>query len=634
MKWIISKKVHVGCPYELCEQGSRDWRMLPAAATGWVTVLIIHTVIHPAHPDRLRKIWLDGSEYFPSQVASYWIYLTGLVLLILLCLLVPTLIAHKRGNEGKSIPSQREPEETSRHMTGRIRHLFLVLACHLPAIMVMAVTLMAVALSTLAAEIKRDTGPLNQKALEGKTLLLAEGRAATPMVVSERLGWDCRVRLILRFTLIQGVGVPTDETVLLYAKKSNCQIQQDGIYQVRGHVSLATFGSEPLWIEANDASIVELNPPRPPYRLVHRMQEAFLAQTRKLHDQGRVLVPGLTMGVLGSDSMVPAQDGHLQQEPVVEPVFAAQLKENFRQSGILHLMAVSGGHFMILAVGLKRLMRRLFCPPLITWILLSSFLIGLGILMVPSDSVMRAEVMGLMAALATVWSRRSQSISLLSWCLLLLLIYKPIGTLSYGFSLSVTAVLGMSFWTRSLAEWLEGHMPLLVSRPLAATLGAQMGTLPIQILMSPQIPLCSPLANLIVAPFVDMATITGLMSLSTSWLLPDIGFALAWVTSLGTGIMELAARWLGGSDRGLLDWPSGGVGCILMILTEVVILLFIRMIRITSRLLTDPDNVGHSGAGRSLRLSTWFKVSRWFKQTWDLISLQEFTRTEPDSKDQ
>lgn len=634
MKWAIPKKVQASCPYEHREQGSRDWRMLPIAAAGWATVLIVHTVIHPAHPGRIRQVWLDKCEYFRSEVAPYWMYLTGLVLLILLCLLFSSLIAHRKGKRGGRIHSQRASEEPSQLKPGRVRLLFLVFTCHLPTIMVMAVTLMAVTMSTLVTEIKRDIGPLNQRALEGKATLLAEGRATTPMVVSERLGWDCRATFRLRFALIQGVGVPTDETVFLYAQRANCQIKQDGIYQVRGQVSLATFGREPLWIEAGDASIVELNPPRPPYRLINRMQEAFLAQTRQLDDQGRVLVPGLTMGVLGSDSMVPDQGGRLQEEPVVEPVYAAQLKENFRQSGILHLMAVSGGHFMILTVGLKRLMRRLACPPLITCLVLSSSFIGLGLLMVPSDSVMRAQVMGLMAALSTVWSRRSQSISLLSWCLLLLLIYKPLGTLSYGFSLSVTAVLGMSFWTRSLSEWLEGHMPLLVSRPLAATLGAQMGTLPIQILMSPQIPLYSPLANLIVAPFVDMATLTGLMSLSISWVLPGFGFVLAWVTSLGTGTMELAARWLGGSDRGLLDWPSGEIGFILMVLTEVVILLFLRMIRITSHLLTDPDNVGRPGAGRPLGLSLWFKASRWFRQTWDLVSLQEFTQTEPDRKDQ
>lgn len=59
--------------------------------------------------------------------------------------------------------------------------------------------------------------------------------------------------------------------------------------------------------------------------------------TEQLSDQGRVLVPGLTMGVLGQD-YIGGETGPMP----VNSTYAQTLENQFRQSGIMHLMAVSG----------------------------------------------------------------------------------------------------------------------------------------------------------------------------------------------------------------------------------------------------------------------------------------------------
>ena len=79
-------------------------------------------------------------------------------------------------------------------------------------------------------------------------------------------------------------------------------------------------------------------------RAIGMMQEAFFVQTARLSDQGKVLVPGLTLGVLGQDYVPAEGDG-----TDIDSTYAAQVEDAFQRSGIVHLMAVSGGHLAVTA---------------------------------------------------------------------------------------------------------------------------------------------------------------------------------------------------------------------------------------------------------------------------------------------
>lgn len=408
---------------------------------------------------------------------------------------------------------------------------------------------------------------------------------------------------------------------------------QAGRYRVTGLLTASAFGRNPLWVEAEDGPMRELDRPGRLYAMVTRMQEAFLVQTRRLGDQGRVLVPGLTMGMLGNEGMVADDWSGARPDQVVEPVYAARLKENFKRSGIIHLMAVSGGHFMILAAGLTRLLRALRSPPLLTGLVLAGAYLGLGLIMAPSDSVLRAQSMGLLAAMAMTVSRRSQSINALSWCVLLILMVKPSMASSFGFALSAAAVLGISLLGEGLSDRLGHHMPTILAQPLAMTLAAQAGTLPVQVLMSPQISLFSPLSNLIVTPVVDVATLAGLAGLMVSWVWPGPGHFLAWVSSLGTGVMEIGATWLGGSDAGVLAWPPGGLGLLALVLVGLGILLCLHLVRLLEMVGLDPESGGSDGIGLPFRPSIWFRVSRWLRQTQELASSARFTSRRKPGKE-
>ncbi|ATO41203.1 hypothetical protein BA20089_02830 [Bifidobacterium asteroides DSM 20089] len=423
---------------------------------------------------------------------------------------------------------------------------------------------------------------------------------------------------------MSGVRMPSDERIMLFARSRSCQLQQGGQYRARGLLEPSAYGRSMPWLAVEDGT-KQVRPPWPGRRLIARMQGAFLEQTSRLDDQGRILVPGLTTGILGNQTL-PGSDGSLGR-PAVEPAYAARLTQDFRASGILHLMAVSGGHFMILASLLVSTMRALRSPPLLMALVLSAAYLGLGMLMVPGDSVLRAQAMGLLSTLALAACRPAQSVNTLSWCVLLVLILRPSMAASYGFALSCGAVLGIGLGNRRLTALLEDHLPAFLARPLATTLCAQAGTLPVQVLMSPGLPLLAPMANLLVTPVVDAATVTGLLALLTSWLWPPIGLLLARLTSLGTGVMAFAATWLGEAVAPAA-WPSGPVGsaCLLVLgLMAVIDHRLIRLIRARMRdcswsALTDVTS------GVPFRPSAWVSIKGWLQQTYGLLTQLAFKK--------
>ena len=482
--------------------------------------------------------------------------------------------------------------------------------------------LTTVALTTaLAAAVGQESargGPAARQIRQGKTLAEVRGKALSPMSASSRRGWDCQAELRLQWVTLAGVRMPSGERIMLFARSRSCMLQQGGNYRMRGLLEPSAYGRPMPWLAVEDG-MKQIRSPGPSRRLIARMQKAFLEQTSRLDDQGRILVPGLTMGILGNQALFGSGGSLSSQE--VEPAYAVRLTQDFRTSGILHLMAVSGGHFMILASLLVRIMRSLRSPPWLMALVLSAAYLGLGMLMVPGDSVLRAQAMGLLSALALAACRPAQSLNTLSWCVLLVMILQPSMAASFGFALSCGAVLGIGLGNRRLTAFLENHLPGFLARPLATTLCAQAGTLPVQVLMSPGLPLLAPLANLLVTPVVDAATVTGLLALLTSWLWPPVGMLLARLTSLGTGVMAFAATWLG-EAAAPAAWPSGPIGSTCLVGLGLMAVIDHRLIRFI--LAGGPERswsaVAEEDSGVAFRPSAWAAIKSWLLQTYGLLS--------------
>ena len=459
-----------------------------------------------------------------------------------------------------------------------------------------------------------------------------------PPTISDRRGHDCRFDVrASAAAVMQGSGpvvaAPSRTVARVYANGPGCAVARGGVYRFVGTVEKAEYGARAIWLstdgpagDADSPPAMLANPP-PWHRLATLMRARFQRVTERLPDQGRVLVPGLTLGVLGNEAVVGsgavavgmAEAGIAQAvapEESAEPVdgkVAQAMEDRFRDAGIMHLMAVSGGHFIMLAEAVRRLCRRwLICQQLSAGAIAGAYLV-LALLVYPSDSVTRALIMGLIGAGAYALGRRSQSLSALCWTVTGTLILEPKMSQSYGFALSSAAVLGMVLFAGPIGKALGRMLPEALAQMVAMTVAAQLFTLPIQILMEPELPLLSIPANILVSPVVGFSTITGLMALACAWCLPWLAGALAWVASAGTLVMERVAMWLGGSTWSVMPWPDGISGAVLVLLIEAACMVIVMAVSRFARHRTMQDiqpSGQRFGSSRRVRFAIWWQETR------------------------
>ncbi|KAB7787990.1 ComEC/Rec2 family competence protein [Bifidobacterium cebidarum] len=551
----------------LREQGSRDWRLLPVAITVWSASLVSHQVF---------ALWAGGN---PSEI----------IIAIMSIAVAISLIAAYLMMRGR------------RWWAGS-----LTVCCVAASVAGMA----AVTADTVAwlDPVSVQSRAANQSPIQ------AEGTVVAPILVSDRRSYDCQVDVRLAFIVTSRGKQRTFARARVYATRDDCIIlRRGGVYRLRGVLKQAEYGRLPLWIlierDAGSVqqSLTALRAPPWHWRVISHMQQSFFRATQQLSDQGRVLVPGLTMGVLGQDYF----DAEPGDGPSVDDTYANMMEERFRISGIMHLMAVSGGHFVLLAALVRRICLWMLMDRRVCAILIGGAYVCLALAVFPGDSVTRALTMGLMGTVSYAIGRRLQALSALCCTVIGSIIVMPGISQSYGFALSSAAVLGIVLCANHIERLCSCVMPRLLAQTIAMTISAQMFTLPIQILMEPQLPLLSVPANLLVAPFVSLATIAGLLSLSCAWCVPWLAVQLARLASMGTLIMERVCIWTSSSDRAAVPWADGILGAMLMLLVEALVMMAIMFFaHWLRRVRAEPGMPGErfgTYASRKVRMALWWK---------------------------
>lgn len=298
---------------------------------------------------------------------------------------------------------------------------------------------------------------------------------------------------------------------------------------------------------------------------LNNLYKEFYNVTSNLSEQGKMLVPGLTVGLLGQERLSDDSENKSSQ---IDSTYANTMKQRFKISGIMHLMAVSGGHFLLIAAMIRKVCLYFLAPKWLCAVLETVGNISLALIVYPSASVLRALIMGIICSIAFLLSRAYQSASALSLTVIGVLFVCPKYAWDYAFALSVCATFGIIVCAMPLKRIFLRYMPSCIASALSITLCAQCFTLPVQILMQPQVSFISILTNLIVTPFVDFATIFGLLSLVFACWNYSISLFFASFSSIGTNIMAFCAWNLGDLQIGVFPWIAGPLGAWLACIAE------------------------------------------------------------------
>jgi competence protein ComEC len=220
---------------------------------------------------------------------------------------------------------------------------------------------------------------------------------------------------------------------------------------------------------------------------------------------------------------MPAREAELARGFVLgeDEGIDAGTKEDFRRSGLSHLLAVSGENVTLLALLALPLLGALGIPlrERLLWLL------GLIAVYVPlagsGPSIQRAAVMGAAGLLATLEGRRASRLYALGLALVVTLAVNPgVGT-DVGWQLSFAAVVGILLLAGPLRDWLAGRIGRggwrrALGEGLAVTIAATLATAPLIAFHFEALSTTTLLANVMALPAVAPAMWLGMAGAALS----------------------------------------------------------------------------------------------------------------------
>ncbi len=184
---------------------------------------------------------------------------------------------------------------------------------------------------------------------------------------------------------------------------------------------------------------------------------------------------------------------------------ADDFEANVRNSGVSHIMVVSGMHLSIIIGAVFKLIGKLFCNRYARFITAAVFVFMLCGVCGFTVSVTRAAIMYFIAAAAPMFYKENDSVNSLFVAVSLILLATPFAVFSASFQLSVLATLAIIGPSNSYCEALflrfDNLKPMLCAliRLVLNTLFAMLFTMPITIFTFGEASLISPITNLAIS---------------------------------------------------------------------------------------------------------------------------------------
>lgn len=260
---------------------------------------------------------------------------------------------------------------------------------------------------------------------------------------------------------------------------------------------------------------------------------------------------------------------------------APNAHESFRNTGLIHILSVSGLHTAIVLVILFGFARLCGLGPrgclvfgavgLLLYLALTGF----------RPPVMRATVMALFVIGGLALGRVATGLASAGLAAFVTLLIDPRNLLRVDWQLSYVCMLAIVLFAAPLHEllfpaMLREHKSTLrhalnkyLCLPLAVTLAVQMGIIPLQVWHFQQVNLLAPLSNLASAA-LTFFSVLGAMGTGLLGALPGVGTAFGVVAEASLAGLLWIVDWLATLPGGVLHypalaWPVGLVYCALLL---------------------------------------------------------------------
>ncbi len=402
--------------------------------------------------------------------------------------------------------------------------------------------------------------PLTRLAAERAGATLVGTVVDDPRVIQSRFGDEVLVRLQVRQVTAGGSEISLREPVLVFAHRPWLAVPLGATVRVDGHLAVAAGGDVAALLSTPESPDIRAGPDVW-WRASGKVRAALRDSVAGLPPGRRALVPALVDG----------------DETGLDPALA----DDFRTTGLTHLLAVSGTN-LTLVVGFALVVARwLHVRGRWLYAVGAAGIAGFVLLARAEPSVLRAAAMGGVALLGMGANGADRGTRALGVATIVLLLVDPGLASAVGFGLSVLATAGILLlapsWRDALARWL----PRWVAEAIAVPAAAQLACTPLVAAIAGQVSLVAVAANLLAAPAVAPATVLGLIGglVTLAWPVAGrvVGAAAGWCVEW---IIQVAERGAG-LPTAAVSWGSGAIA--LTVLTLLCASLVVVAPRVLAR---------------------------------------------------
>ncbi|MCP4685076.1 MAG: ComEC/Rec2 family competence protein [bacterium] len=244
-----------------------------------------------------------------------------------------------------------------------------------------------------------------------------------------------------------------------------------------------------------------------------------------------------------------------------------EVYEMFRDSGTLHLLAVSGSNVALVLAFFLAVMRPFQFRPISRSLMLLAVIVVFAGLSYAEPSVVRASLMASLVIMARLLRRTYDLNNIIAVTALLILFVDPAQLFDVGFQLSFVTAWGLILLVPKICAPLKPYHGRWWYRaivfPLTVAVVAQVCSTPIVAYYFGRVPVISVFANLLVVVMVSVGVVGILALLTMDLIWPLLGQMAGSFLDLWLNLIVSSLVWMGGENipvmqtGPLLDGPLG-----------------------------------------------------------------------------
>ncbi|MFQ5452834.1 MAG: ComEC/Rec2 family competence protein [Candidatus Zixiibacteriota bacterium] len=233
-----------------------------------------------------------------------------------------------------------------------------------------------------------------------------------------------------------------------------------------------------------------------------------------------------------------------------------EIYHRFRDSGTLHLLAVSGSNVALVILFFILILRPFSISRKKRALILLGVILIFDLLSYGEPSVMRASIMASLVIAAQMIERRYNLNNIIALAAVIILLFEPAQLFDIGFQLSFAIAWGLIFIIPRLTIYLEKYqnqkLYIFLIFPFLISFVAQICSLGLIALYFHQIPVISPVANLIIVPLVSVAVIGILFLLLANLIFPLLGAFAGSILDMLLNMILIIVEFMGGDTIPLI----------------------------------------------------------------------------------